>query len=106
MCGGEAEFVEQAANHAGEIAERVGLVLFFPAFTRTAVAGHVGQRVDVAGVVGDTRGAGTAAVQHHDRWSVARLSEEDPLAGHGDGALDQRGRGHALAAVLVEVDIA
>ena len=71
----DAEFVEKAADHVGEVAEWVGLV---DAFGRAAIAGHVGhdhpemlcERVDVAGVVGDAGGARPAAVQHDDRRSV------------------------------------
>ena len=82
MGGIDTEFVEQAADHVGQVAERVGLV---DAFHRAAVAGHVGhddpevlcQCIDVAGVVGHPGRAGAAAVQHDNGGAAAGFGDED-----------------------------
>jgi hypothetical protein len=86
------EFVEQAADHVGEVAERVVLV---DALHRAPVAGHVRhddpevlcERVDVARVIGHTGRAGAAAVQHDDGWAGARFGNEDRFSGDRDRVL-------------------
>ena len=106
--GIDTEFVEQAADHVGQVAERVVLV---DALHRAAVAGHVGhddpevlcQRIDVAGVVGYPGRAGAAAVQHDHGWAAAGFGDEDRFPVDGDGVFGQVGGGHADTPVLMGV---
>ena len=108
MCAVDAEFVEHATDHVGEVAERI---VVLNAFRGAAVARHVGnddaevlgQRIDVAGIVGHAGRTGSSAVEHDHGRTGSGFSEEDRLACDGHGALGQGG-GHAATPDLVGVD--
>jgi hypothetical protein len=109
MDGVDAEFVEQSADHIGQVAEWVVLV---DAFHRPAVAGHVGhdhpellcECVDVAGIIGRPGGARSAAVQHHHGGPAAGFGHEHRLTGHGEDLFGQSAGGHTETPLVIGVE--
>ncbi len=102
----DAEFVDEAADHVGEIAERI---VVGDAFDRPAVAGHVGhddsemrcEGFDIPRVVRQTRRTGSSAMQQDDRGPAAGFGDENRFTRDGDGALAQVGGGHAETPVRI-----